>query len=113
MISTFSLFSSRTMFFHARAAHADTRAHRVHFFVCAPDCDLGAIARFSRDAANLHRTIRDFAYLQLEKPAYKIGMAARYNDLGAANSIFHRDDVRTDAIPPRCNLLPPLARAAA
>src|SRR5205823_5393706 len=84
--------------FDAGAAHANTRAHGIHFFVRAPDCDLGAITCFSRDAANLHGAVRDFAYFQLEKSAHKIGMATRHDNLGAADTVFHGDDVRAKPV---------------
>ena len=54
--------------------------------------------REPRDAANIHRAIGDFAYFQLEKPAYEIGMATRDDDLGAANAVLDRDHVRAQTV---------------
>src|SRR5205823_11619446 len=71
----------------------------VDFFVCAPHRDLGAITSFSRDAADLHGTIGDFAHLELEKPAHEIGMTARDNNFGAADTVFDRDHISAKAIP--------------
>src|SRR5262249_58767443 len=73
-------------------------AYGIDFFIRAPDCDLGPITCFARDAANLYGAVRDFAYFQLEKPAHKIRVTARNNDLRTPDSIFHCDNVRAESI---------------
>src|SRR5262249_31641916 len=84
--------------FDPRAAHANTRAYGVHFFVRAPDCDFGAITRFPRDAANFHRAIGDFAHFKLKKPAYEIRMTARDDDLGTASAVLDRDHIGAETV---------------
>src|SRR5262249_24358364 len=84
--------------FDARTAHTHACANRVYFFIGAPDRDLGAITCFSGDAANLHGAIRDFTHFQLEKSAHEIWMAARHDNLRTADSVFYRDNVRTEPI---------------
>ena len=84
--------------FHARAAHADARADWIDFRVVAEHCDLGAITGFARNAANLDRAVGDLAYLELEQSPNEIRMAARDDDLRAANAVLDRDDVRAEPI---------------
>src|SRR5205823_1161265 len=43
--------------------------------------------------------IGDFAHLELEKPAHEIGMTARDNNFGAADTVFDRDHISAKAIP--------------
>src|SRR5437763_307273 len=84
--------------FDARPAHADARPYWVHFFIGAPDGDLRAITSFSRDAANLHGAIGNFARFQFEQPAHEIGMTAGDDDLGPADAVFDCDHVRAETI---------------
>ena len=98
MMSTFSLFSSRTMFFTARSAHADAGADRIDFLVRAGDGDLGPIAGLARDAANLHRAVVDLADFEFEESPDEIRMAARNDDLRAANPVFDRHDISAQPV---------------
>src|SRR5439155_1236394 len=72
--------------FDARSAHADARADRIHFLVCAPDRDFGSVTRLARDAANFHGAIGNLAHFHFEQTAHKIRMAARDDDFGTAIS---------------------------
>src|SRR5207302_1745121 len=67
-------------------------------FVGARDCDLRAVTRFARDAANLDGAVVDLAHFQLEEAPDKIWMAARDDDLRSADSIFHRHDIGAEPI---------------
>ena len=52
------------------------RADWIDFVIRAPNSDLGAIARFARDAANLHGAVGDLADFQFEQSPDEIWMAA-------------------------------------
>ena len=59
MMSTFSLLSSRTMFFTRAPAHADAGADGIDLVVRAPDGDLGAVAGFAGDGLDFDRAVGD------------------------------------------------------
>src|SRR6187397_966273 len=80
MISTFSLLSSRTMFF--------TREPRM-----PTHAPTGSTFSFARHTSNLDRPVGNLAYFQLKQASHEIRMAAGHNYLRAACTVFHRHHV--------------------
>ena len=83
---------------NAGATHADTGTDRIDFFVSAVDRDLGAVAGFTGERADLHRAIGDFADLGFKKTTHEVRMTARKNDLRSARPVLNRDNVGPDAV---------------
>src|SRR2546423_1869900 len=84
---------------YPRAAHADASADRIHFFIRARHRNLGSVTGFARNAADLDGAVVDLAHLELEQTPDEIRMAARDDDLRAADAVLHRDNIGAYPIP--------------
>ena len=77
---------------------ADASADRVHFRVGADHCDLGAVTRLAGERFDLHCAVSDFANLNFEQAANKLGAGAGEHELGAARGAFDCQQQATDAV---------------
>ena len=68
------------------------------FRLSLEDGDLGPIAGFARNAADLDCAVGDFAHFEFEKSPNEIGMAARDDDFRATNAVLDRDDISAQPI---------------
>jgi len=68
---------------HARAAHADTGAHRIDARIIALHGDLRAYARIARGAQDLDETLAHFGNFKLEQLDQKFRRRARQKQLAA------------------------------
>src|SRR5918994_703841 len=66
-----------------RAARADAGPDRVDTLGVGDDGDLRAVAGLTGDAADLHQTVRDLRYLELEERLDELGIPARQDHLRA------------------------------
>ena len=82
---------------HPLAAQADARADRIHLVVAGPDRQLGAEARFARDALDLDRAIVDLGNFQLEQLDDKARVGAGQNDFRSVRALLDGLDVAADA----------------
>ena len=98
MMSTFSLFSSRTMFF-TRAPRMPTQAPTGSTFSFgAVDRDLRAVAGFAGNALDLDGAVSDFADFRFKQAAHEIRVAAGKDDLRAARAVLHGHDIGANAV---------------
>src|SRR5579864_7247790 len=82
---------------HARPAGTDACADRVDALCVRLDRDLRAVARLTRDAADLDETVRDLRHFELEQRLDQLRVTARQDDLRPLRPGPHLGDDRLDA----------------
>src|SRR6185437_8110988 len=83
---------------HARAAHADTRAHRIDARIIAAHRDLGTHARVTGGSQDLDETLADLRHLELEELDQKLRRRARQEKLRPTQLRAHLLQEGLDAI---------------
>src|SRR5262249_51150885 len=83
---------------HARALHADARAHRVDVAVARGDRDLGARTGFAGDGLHRDDALEDLGHLGLEELLHEARIGAREDDLRPGTLAVDLFDVGDDAI---------------